>query len=150
MTSRAVMAAFGVATLAAAAGGCGADQAAEARAPDAASEVRRVHHAWLERLARGDADACDLLTQRARFAFVNEDTGACFLAVERFAASTTPEERRAFPNVRVRRVTVKANRARIEDRDLITPSELYRLSPINGRPMTFRRIEGRWRIDRIG
>lgn len=150
MTSRAVMAAFGLATLAAAAGGCGADQAPEARTPDAESEARRVRQVWLERLARGDADACDLLTGRARFAFVSEDTGACFLAVERFAASITAEERRAFSNVRVRRVTVKANRARIEDRDLITPSELYSLRPTNGRPMTFRRIDGRWRIDRIG
>lgn len=150
MTCRTFAALGSVSVVAAAALGCGADQAAQARVPGPASEIRRVHHVWLERLARGDADACDLLTQRARFAFVNTDTGACFMAVDRFAASITPEERRAFSKVRVRRVTVSGTRATIADRDLITPPELHRLNPVNGQPMILRRVNGKWRIDRIG
>ena len=123
---------------------------AEARATDTATEIRRIHHAWLTRLAAGDPTACDLLTNAVRLRLVNGRDGACFMYVERFADSITPEERAGFAKVRVRRVRVKRNHATIYDTNVIVPPELADVDAINGKPMRFRRVDGRWRIDQIG
>ena len=143
------LAALSVATAATIATACGG-QSAEASDKPAEREIRRVHHVFLTRLAAGDADACDLLTRAARLALVNEDTGACFRAVWRFANGLTPEEKHAFSNVRVRRVTVRRWRATIRDRDLDVPVELRDLAFFNGKAMRWHREAGLWRIDRIG
>lgn len=119
------MAAVAAAVLSVAAAGCGR-RTADARAGDPRAEIRRVHHAWLERLA-----------------------SACFYAVGRFAGSLTEEERAAFSRVRVRRVRVRGARAEIDDRDLVVPPELDGLSGVNGVPMVLRRVSGNWRIDEI-
>jgi hypothetical protein len=138
-----------LAALAAAAAGCGGDAAA-AKSNDPRPEIRRVHKLWFERLAAGDTRACKLLTQRARFAMVNPDDGACFHFVARFSHSVTPEERPGFSKIEVRRIKVRRARATIADHDLVLPPELAAFDLNNGRAMVLRRADGRWLIDAVG
>jgi hypothetical protein len=135
--------------LAAAAGGCGG-AAAAAKSNDPRPEIRRVHKLWFDRLAAGDTRACKLLTQRARFAMVNPEDGACFHVVDRFSRAVTPEERPGFSRIEVRRIDVRGGRATIADHDLVLPPELATFDADNGRPMVLRRVEYRWRIDVTG
>lgn len=133
-----------------AATGCGAADPADAHARSVVDDVRRIHHAWLTRLAAGDTTACDLLTQEARLRLVNGHDGACFMYVDRFADSITPEQRAAFGKVHVRRVRMQRNNATIYDSNLILLPELADLDLINAKPMHLRRADGLWRIDQIG
>jgi hypothetical protein len=130
-------------------GGAEARESAHGRRAAAESAIRRVHHQWLKRIAAGDARACRLLTAKARADMVTAESGACFYAVARFAATITAEERAGFSKVRVRRIAVRGSRAVIADRDLATPPELAGLMAVDG-PMVLRRIGRRWLIDDVG
>ena len=146
--TRAVALALALASIGATA--CGAGDAAEARDSYTVREIRQVHRAWLNRLAAGDASACELLTYEARLRLVDERYGACFMFVSQFASGLTDEQRAAFVRVGFRRVRVRRGRAEIHDRDRFVPAALVGVLADNGRPMVLRRVRGRWEIDWLG
>ena len=118
--------------------------------------IERTVRRWLTAVAEGDtATACSLLTSAAKSelrdgvldASARDDEEVCRDAVAQTALFLTPEMRKAVRLVRVAKVKVSGDLARLAENDIVfEPRYAYLKEPSNG-VSTLRRTREGWKIE---
>ena len=121
------------------------------------SEEDRVRDAalgFMVELTNGDTDACGRLTTDGRRQLDGRaelfGLDGCGAFVEAVAKEYSDADRKAMREMRIRRVSIRGDRAIVRDQDFAAPAALDGQLAVNDRPTVLRRTHGNWKIEDLG
>lgn len=116
--------------------------------------VRGVALAFMTELAEGDANACERLSDDGRRQLESRaellGLDGCEALVVAVRNEYSDADRAAIRQLRIRRVSVKGDRATVRDRDVTVPDELDGQLAIDDRPLILRKHGADWKIEDLG